>query len=133
MAMKSFKEHLTESQKTYTFKIRVAGDLPEGFEPQLETNLKKFDLVKLTKGTKTPITEKPLDFPQLQNMEVHHFDAEVKYPTTSHVLERYLVDNCVIDHSHIIVRGEFGQLDSKSDSNRQAYRKALHSLAILAI
>ncbi|CAK2413419.1 Transcriptional regulator /TetR family transcriptional regulator [Vibrio crassostreae] len=33
----------------------------------------------------------------------------------------------------LIVRGEFGQLDSKSDSNRQAYRKALHSLAILAI
>ncbi|MEZ9434813.1 TetR/AcrR family transcriptional regulator, partial [Vibrio lentus] len=32
-----------------------------------------------------------------------------------------------------IVRSEFGQLDSKSDSNRQAYRKALHSLAILAI
>ena len=33
----------------------------------------------------------------------------------------------------LIVRSEFGQLDSKSDTNRQAYRKALHSLATLAV
>ncbi len=33
----------------------------------------------------------------------------------------------------LIVRSEFGQLDSKSDSNKKACRKALHSLANLAI
>ena len=102
--MKSFTEFLTESKKTYTFLIRVAGDLPEGFEPQLKTNLEKFSLVSLTGPKRTPIQEKPMDFPQLQNMEVHHFEAEVNYPTTSHVLENYLVDNCVIERSHIIVR-----------------------------
>lgn len=102
--MKSFTEFLTESKKTYTFLIRVAGDLPEGFEPQLKTNLEKFSLVSLTGPKRTPIQEKPLDFPQLQNMEVHHFEAKVNYPTTSNVLEKYLVDNCVIEHSHIIVR-----------------------------
>ena len=104
--MKNFKDFLTESKKTYKYMIRVAGELPEGFEDKLKVNLKKFDLVNISGPKRTPITEKPLDFPQLQNMEVHHFEAEVNYPTTAHVLERYLVDNCVIDHSHIIVRGE---------------------------
>jgi len=109
--MKTFKEFLTESHKTYKFKIRVAGELPEGFADRLESNLNKFDLVNLSTGKKTPITERPMDFPALQNMEVHHFEAEVKYPTTSHHLERYLVDNCSVPHSHLIVRGEFDPID----------------------
>ena len=104
--MKNFKDFLTESKKTYKFKIRVAGELPEGFEDRLEQNLKKFDLVNLSSGKRTPIAEKPLDFPQLQNLEVTHYETEVNYPTTSHHLEKYLVDNCSIPHSHIVVRGE---------------------------
>ena len=104
--MKTFKDFLTESNKTYKFFIRVAGDLPEGFENKLKVNLGKFDLVGVTGPKRTPIQERPMDFPQLQNMEVHHFEAEVKYPTTSHHLEHYLVDNCAVPHSHIIVRGE---------------------------
>ena len=31
--MKSFTEYLTESKKTYKFKIGVANELPEGFKP----------------------------------------------------------------------------------------------------
>jgi len=102
--MKSFSEILNESKKTYKFLIRVAGELPEGFEEQLKVNLGKFDMVSLSGPKRSPISEKPLDFPQLQNMEVNHFEAEVNYPTTSHILERYLVDNCSINHSHIVVR-----------------------------
>ena len=29
--MKSFEQYLTESKKTYKFKIRVAGEVPEKF------------------------------------------------------------------------------------------------------
>lgn len=109
--MKSFKDYLTESKKTYKFKIRVAGELPEGFKDRLESNLNKYELLSLSPGKTTPITEKPLDFPQLQNMEVTHFEAEVQYPTTAHTLEHYLVDNCMIPHSHIVVRGEFDPVE----------------------
>ena len=110
--MKTFSDFLTESKKTYKFFIRVAGDLPEGFKDRLETNLQKYDLVSLSAGKRTPIQEKPLDFPQLQNMEIHHFEVEVNYPVTSHVLEHYLVDNCVIPHTHIIVRREGEPVES---------------------
>jgi hypothetical protein len=30
--MSTFKEYLSESVKTYEFKIKIAGDLPEGFD-----------------------------------------------------------------------------------------------------
>jgi len=117
--MKNFRDYLTESKKTYNFKIRVAGELPESFEDRLEMNLKKYDLVNMSNGKTTPITEKPLDFPQLQNMEVTHYEVEIGYPVTSHVLERYLVDNCVIPHSHIVVRGEFDPVEEQQPETEE--------------
>jgi hypothetical protein len=113
--MKSFKEFLTESAKTYKFKIRVAGELPEGFADRMKANLAKYEVIKLSAGKRAPISEKPLDFPRLQNMEVTHYEVELKYPATSYILERYLVDNCSIDHSLIIVRGENDPIDAQQE------------------
>jgi len=102
--MRSFTQLLTESKKTYEFKIGVAGPLPEGFEDTLETIFKKFGASNLTSGKKTPIQERPLDFPQLQNMEVTYFELGVEYPTTSQVLQEYVGKCCGIDQAYIIVR-----------------------------
>jgi hypothetical protein len=102
--MRSFVEILNESKKTYPFKIGVAGELPEGFEDRLETALQKYSVAKMTSGKKTPIQERPLDFPQLQNMEVTYYEVEVNYPTTVQVLQEYLGNVCMVPQSHIIVR-----------------------------
>ena len=103
--MRSFKEILTESKKTYEFKIGIAGPdcTPECVE-KMETCLKKYSVVNITPGKKTPIQERPLDFPQLQNTEVTYFEAEVEYPTTSQVLQEYIARCCGLDQAHIIVR-----------------------------
>ena len=111
--MKSFKELLQESQKTYKFKVRVAGELPEGFEDSLKTHMKKFEVIEMGAGKRAPITERPLDFPQLQNIEVTTYEVEVKYPTTSHILEQYIVQNCRVPHSHLTVRGEFDPIEEQ--------------------
>jgi hypothetical protein len=102
--MKSFAQILTESKKTYEFKIGVAGVLPEGFQDHMETALQKFKLLSSSAGKKTPIQERPLDFPQLQNMEVTYFQVETEYPTTVQILQEYLGQCCGIPQSHIIVR-----------------------------
>jgi len=102
--MSTFVEILNESKKTYEFKIGVAGVLPEGFADQLETAMKKFSVAKMSAGKKTPIQERPLDFPQLQNTEVTYYEVEVEYPTTSQVLQEYVGQCCGIDQSHVIVR-----------------------------
>ena len=102
--MKTFTQILNESKKTYEFKIGVAGEPKEGIQDSLETALKKFDLISMSNGKKTPIQERPLDFPQLQNMEVTYYDAEVAYPTTSQVLQDYICKCCECEQSHVIVR-----------------------------
>jgi len=102
--MRSFTEILTESKKTYEFKIGIAGDCPPECVDKLETALKKYNLSNMSSGKKTPIQERPLDFPQLQNMEVTYFEATVEYPTTPIVLQEYLGKCCGVDQSYIIVR-----------------------------
>ena len=74
--MKTFVEYLTEAKKTYKFKFGVAGELPEGFIDSCESCLQKFGLINMTPGKKTPIQERPLDFPKLQNVETTYFEAE---------------------------------------------------------
>ena len=102
--MKSFTEFLIESKKTYPFKIGVAGELPEGFVDAMETALKKYDVINMSAGKKTPIQERPLDFPQLENTEVTYFEVELTYPTTTQVLQEYLAKCCGIEQSYFIVR-----------------------------
>lgn len=102
--MKSFTEYLAESKKVYSFKIGVAGELPEHFEDMMETGLQKFGVGKMSTGKKTPIQERPLDFPQLENTEVTYYEVDLMYPTTSRVLQEYLGSVCSVPQSHIIVR-----------------------------
>ena len=103
--MRSFKEILTESKKVYSFKIGVAGNLPEGCEDSIKGCMQKFEVTNMSAGKKTPIQERPLDFPQLQNMEVTYWEVDVSYPTTPQVLQEYIGKCCSIDQAHIIVRG----------------------------
>lgn len=113
--MKTFNEFLTESAKTYKFKVRVAGELPEGFVDHMKANLAKYEIINLSAGKSTPITERPLDFPNLQNMEVTHYEVELKYPATSQVLTEYLVNSCSVDRGHLIIRGDGDPIEMQQD------------------
>lgn len=88
--MKSFTQYLTESKKTYAFKVKVAGDLAEDFNDKLKGALEKFAIVNMGKGKRTPIQDVPLDFPTMKNTNVTIYDLEITYPTTSEVLENYI-------------------------------------------
>lgn len=80
--MKNFRQYLSEQKKVYSFKIKVAGDLPENFQETLKKNLEKHQVITLDKMT-TPVQESPLDFPELSNKEVTIYDLVVEYPITA--------------------------------------------------
>jgi len=124
--MKSFTEYLTESKKTYEFKVKVAGDLEEGFVEKLKTAMERFSVVKLSKGKRTPITETPLDFPELKNVSVTNFDVEINYPTTTQVLENYISQVCGCSLGLIRVRtaGQAAE-DFQETENRKEAEKPL--------
>jgi len=99
ITMKTFKEYLAESKKVYSFKVKIAGELPENFQESLNTCLEKYKIITLEKMT-TPIQESPLDFPELHNKEVTIYDLAVEYPITApeliaHVKECGVMEDCM--------------------------------------
>jgi len=102
--MKRFGDFLTEAKKEYHFKIGIAGELPENFEDNLESCLQKYSVSNMSAAKKTPIQERPLDFPHLQNTEVHYFEVALNYPTIDSVLHEYIAQccNCATDHVRVV-------------------------------
>jgi hypothetical protein len=102
--MKSFKEYLTESKKTYPFKIKIAGDMSSEQEDTLKILLAKYQVVEFKKAGKTPVQSLPLDFPRLTNSEVNIYEVVVDYPVASHELANYLGNGLKILEQRIVVR-----------------------------
>lgn len=99
--MKTFKEYLLESKKSYPFRVKVAGELPEGFEKKLKECLGAANPTVIEKS-KTPIQATPLDFPELSNMEVHTFEVICEYPITTPELSEHVKK--LVPESHFRVR-----------------------------
>jgi hypothetical protein len=78
--MKNFKDYLAESERTYTYRIKIVGDVAPDFTKMLEEKLKQFDPVKISAIKKTPIQLKPADFPAHANESVSSMDCEFRYP-----------------------------------------------------
>lgn len=125
--MRSFREILNESKKTYSFKIGLAGELPEDVADRLKTALGRYVIVNMSSGKKTPIQERPLEFPNLQNTEITYYDVELEYPTTNAVLEEYLGHSCSMPASHIRVRNAHDPLvvDQKTVDTNEPYQPLL--------
>ena len=102
--MSTFKDYLTESTKSYDYKVKVAGTIADDFKNRMETALQKFELAKMSAGKKTPIQSMPLDFPALSNEEVTIFDVTTNYPVSVNVLKEYLADYMNVNASLIVVR-----------------------------
>ena len=102
--MSTFTQYLTETTKSYDYKVKVAGTIADDFKNRMETALQKFELAKMSAGKKTPIQSMPLDFPALSNEEVTIFDVTTNYPVSVNVLKEYLADYMNVNASMIVVR-----------------------------
>ena len=102
--MSTFKDYLTESTKSYDYKIKIAGEPKDIDKNALESALQKFDLASMSAGKSTPIMTLPLDFPRLSNEQVTIFDVTTNYPESPRVMHEYLSDLLRIPMTHIVVR-----------------------------
>lgn len=77
--MKSYKAYLTESQKTYDFKLRIAGELPEDLQNKIKGVLEAYQVCSMSKAKRLPIQETP-EFPNMGPVEVNVFEVCLSYP-----------------------------------------------------
>ena len=102
--MSTFATYLTESTKTYEYKVKIAGDIDKDFATRMETCLQKFEVAKMSAGKKTPIQSLPLDFPALKNESVTIYDVTTNYPVAVRELKEYLADYMKISPACVVVR-----------------------------
>lgn len=114
--MSLFKQYIAESVKTYQFKIKVAGDLPDGFDKGLKGALGKYDCASVSKGKRLPIQETPLDFPEMKHTNVTIYDVECRYPVTSQVLAEYLASELKINRGGLRVRSAAEELNNEANA-----------------
>ena len=102
--MSTFTKYLTESAKSYDYKIKIAGAPKDIDANRLETALQKFEVANMSAGKKTPIQKLPLDFPALSNESVTIFDVTTNYPASSREMHEYIADYMNISPAMIVVR-----------------------------
>ena len=90
--MKTFKEYLAESKKTYSFKVKIAGELPENFADDLKSRIENRGIMQFEQMKSTPVQQVPHDFPELKNVEVHIFDVMTEYPLTTTEIEKEIFE-----------------------------------------
>ena len=96
--MKSFKDYLIESKKVYSFKVKVAGEVPENFAKDLKSRLHEKEVVTFENMTKLPVRKVPMDFPQLSDMDVHVFDVVTEYPVTPADISKHIEEMACCEH-----------------------------------
>ena len=102
--MSTFAKYLTESTKTYEYRVKIAGDIDKDFASRLETACQKFEVQKLSAGKKTPIQSLPLDFPAIKNESVTIFNLSTSYPVSVRELKEYIADYMRISPAMVVVR-----------------------------
>ena len=101
--MKSLTQYLTESERTYNFRIKIANMIEDEVMDRLETALEKYDMQSLSKPKKTPIQEHPMDFQTLSNAEVYIMDAELQYPVSANQLYEYISQSVGVPANQLVV------------------------------
>ena len=130
--MSTFATYLTESTKTYEYKVKIAGDIDKDFSTRMETALGKFEVAKMSTGKKTPIQSLPLDFPALKNESVTIFDVTTNYPANVRELKEYIADYMKISPACVVVRipGEPTEeyQETIANATKSEYKNKLHDI-----
>ena len=101
--MKSLKQFIVESQKTYEFKIKLACDSDDLDMDHVEQAVASFDPVEISKPKSLPY-QKSADFPNAPATQIQLITVVTKYPSTPEQIRSLIANKCDIHESNIIVR-----------------------------
>lgn len=101
--MKNFLQYLTEVQKTYEFRIKIANIDPAEKMDVLEAALDAYGLESISKAKRLPIKSNDIDFPSIENCQIYLMDAVLKYPVNDAQLRAIVSERAGIPQSNIVV------------------------------
>lgn len=127
--MKSLKQYIVESVKTYNYTIKIAGDIDKNFMDLFKYNLNKFDPVKISDPVTTPIQKSPYGFPNLANQSVNIIKAEFRYPATEPMIQQIAQ---LLGYNVNMVRVIDSRFDDSINSESEGYANEMSHNPLLA-
>ncbi len=101
--MKNFLEYLTENQKTYEFRIKVANCDPADKMEELKAGLAGYVVDSISAPKTLPIQSNDIDFPSMRNCEIYLMDAVFKYPLNDDQLRAIVSERLCCSLSQVVV------------------------------
>jgi hypothetical protein len=101
--MKNFLEYLTENQKTYEFRIKVANCDPKDKMEELKAGLAGYVVDSISAPKTLPIQTNDIDFPSMSNCEIYLMDAVFKYPLNDDQLRAIVSERLCCPQSQVVV------------------------------
>ena len=101
--MKNFLEHLTESQKTYDFRIKIADIDPTESMDRLEAALDTYGLSTISKPKRLPIKDTDIDFPGMGPIQIYLIDVVLTYPVNDQQLRAIIAERWCKPQANIVV------------------------------
>jgi len=126
--MKPFAKYLAESERTYNYRIKVVGDVPDGFFKELRDKCAQFDVVKMSDAKSTPVRRVIPDFPAFPNQPMKIVDVEFKYPAIEPQIKQ-LAQLLGLDPNRVVMMATPYEesLDIESDKIADENRDLLNS------
>ena len=126
--MRSLKQYITESLKSYNYTIKIAGDVDKNFIDMFKYNLNKFDPIRISDPVKTPIQKDPYGFPNLANQSVTIIKADFRYPATEPMIQQIAQ---LLGYNVNMVRVISSQYDDSINSEAEGYANEMKDSPIL--
>ena len=107
--MKSLKQYLAESEKTYKFKVQTVAHLTDEAMDKIEAYLARYNMESVSTPKTSIIQKSPAGFGNIGPSAVTTFEVELKLPTTPPALQEELANAANIHYGTIRVynEGEF--------------------------
>jgi hypothetical protein len=101
--MKNFLQYLSEVQKTYEFRIKIANCDPKDKLDGLKVGLAEYAVDSVGAIKRLPIKANDVDFPNIPNVEVYLMDAVLKYPVNDAQLRVIVAERLGCSLSQVVV------------------------------
>jgi len=101
--MKNFIQHLSEAQKTYEFRVKLANIDPAHCLDRLKSALETYSLQEMSEVKRLPIQENVIEFPSFGPTQVYQFDVTLAYPCMDAQLRQLIAERCDLPSSVIVV------------------------------
>ena len=126
---KTFKEYITESfSKSFSYRIKLAGDYRSEDSTFIENILGKYGVQSVSSFNRTPIQEEPLDFKHKDikyPTEVSSCDVVLQYPINERLLEVWVAVHLGVSPENVVIQPTEGprQLEDNITKEVKAHDK----------